>query len=120
MAAQLQELQDKRNKLAGDIKQHADKFNDNNKQWPNAESKENWDKLNADYDAVVKEMDDIKAADSVSARLNLVNQLQADPTNPVGPVPGRDDGTPGMLGGRRIGGDGEETCTDQHLSLIHI
>ena len=99
----LARLQEKRNKLAGDIKAHAKEF-DKDKGWPSVAAKSKWDRLNAAYDTVVEEMDEIHNPASVSARLNQIDHLQNSPRSlPGGVVPGRDDGSRGMIGGRQIG-----------------
>ncbi|MEP4682083.1 MAG: hypothetical protein ABJ015_10590, partial [Rhodopirellula bahusiensis] len=71
----LQDLQDKRNDLASKIRELGNKC-DADKGWPDSETKQNWDKLNSDYDAVLADMEAKKSADSVTNRLNKLNELQ--------------------------------------------
>lgn len=116
--SKLAELQEKRNKLAGEIRQLGDRFNEK-KAWPDAETEQNYTQANTDYDAVLAEMETIKTADGVADRLKQINDLQNSSANhPIsGNIPGRDDGTPGNLGGRSIGGDSAPVCTEQHRAL---
>lgn len=110
----LEELQAKRNQLATQIKSHADKFNAK-QEWPDSEAKENWDKLNADYDSVVTEMNAINQAQSVTDRLAHITDLQGSPAPGASQI-GRDDATSMNQGGRSIGSDGA-VCTDTHRAL---
>lgn len=113
--SKLAELQERRNKLAAEIRQLGDKFNEK-KEWPDAESQKNWDKLNADYDAVLAEMGSEKSAVGVADRLNRIKELQ-ETVNPDPRNIGGGSASPGMAGGRPIGGDGGEVCTDKHRAL---
>lgn len=112
--SKLEDLQERRNQLAAEIRQHGDKFNEK-KEWPDAESKQNWEKLNADYDAVLAEMESVKQQDEVQRRINEVHHLQtsvgADRRNIGG-----GNASPMMAGGRPIGRD-DQVCTEEHRAL---
>lgn len=115
--SQLSQLQEQRNNLAANIKQHAtDNLVDN--KWKDAEAEKAWNALNADYDKCVGEMESLQRADAVSNRLAEINDLQAGPT-PIqsagGVVPGRENASGNNIGGRSIGGG--ETCTEEHRAL---
>jgi HK97 family phage major capsid protein len=110
----LEDLQEKRNKLASEIRQLGDRFNESNS-WPDAESEQNWDKLNKDYDDVLVQMDAAKNAKGVTDRLNAIQQLQ-ETAPPNHRNIGGGNGSPMQYGGRPIGGDGG-SITDKHRSL---
>ncbi|MEO9932719.1 phage major capsid protein [Rhodopirellula bahusiensis] len=110
----LQDLQDKRNDLASKIRELGNKC-DADKGWPDSETKQNWDKLNSDYDAVLADMEAKKSADSVTNRLNKLNELQNSIAQDHRNI-GGGNASPGMHGGRGIGVDGA-SCTEEHRAL---
>lgn len=109
----LAELQEKRNKLAEKIKQHADD-NLNDGVWKDAEAEKNWTDLNSDYDKVMADMKSEQCSDTVAKRLQLINDLQNGPAD--GPNLRGGNGSGGVIDGRAIGGDGA-VCTDEHRAL---
>lgn len=82
-------LQEKRNDLAEKIRTKGKEFKSNGNEWASKSDKHDWDKLNADYDGVVDQMDQARTAPNVSDRLNQVNDLQNGPTDTR--MFGRDD-----------------------------
>lgn len=106
----LQELQAKRNELAAKIQAMGDEFKANDKKWKDGEQAANWEKLNADYDAVVKQMSDLQAADTVAARMQAV----ADAQNALAPNPynlGSQAGVP-------LGGDGDDLLRGMPIDQV--
>lgn len=100
----LQELQEKRAKLATEIRTKGEAFHANNKQWKDASERTNWEKLNSDYNALMTEMREASAADEVEKRLKSLDEDEERSTNP--------DRKPGMDDYRfenRDDGDDEET-----------
>lgn len=93
--ATLKELQDKRNQLAANIKEMADKFNGNGKAWQ-GEDEAQWTKLNADYDANMAELGNEKAkiehAAKITDRLNAIGKDGSD----LEQLLGRDGGSLGQ------------------------
>jgi len=72
----LQQLQERRNELAVKIKEFAKRHADQGGKWKDDEERQNWEKLNADYDAVIAQMDAARAAAEVSARAARVQEQQ--------------------------------------------
>lgn len=66
----LKELQEKRAKLAAEMRRLRDKFNADGEQWKAPEDRDAWTKVNAEYDANAKE---IKAAEDRQAEADAVN-----------------------------------------------
>lgn len=98
----LKELQEKRNKLAGKIAELRDAFNAQGKKWQDDEQRQTWDQVNADFDAVTKEMDEVRAAEDVERRAKEVDDLNRRSVNERRGIPGRDDSgrTPESRDGR--------------------
>lgn len=100
--SRLSQLQEKRNQLSKEIKQHAaDNFI--NKRWKDSESEKRWDDLNDQFDSVVGEMDGERGSADVAQRLQELDGLQNKPNPPIhvnGVLPGRED-TVSSLTGRR-------------------
>lgn len=90
----LKELQERRNKLATDIKAHADK----QKEWT-AEDRAKWDTLNAEYDTAVSEqnaeLEKQRSAEAVQTRLKAI-----------------EDASRAERGDRRLGVDDEQRRED--------
>jgi HK97 family phage major capsid protein len=113
----LAEMQAKRNELAGQIRQFGERFNAQGKKWKDAEEAKNWEKLNADYDANLKEMQEAQSALNVGNRLAQIEQLQNEP-NGLGEGAGLDDARNGVQGRRRApGAGGGAQVTDEHRAL---
>ena len=95
----LAELQEKRNKLASEIKQYGENFDADT--W-DAAKESNWNKLNTEYDSVMSQMNNLRSG-GVMDRVNQVNQLQSSTANNFvnGITPGREDSSPGLQSGRR-------------------
>ncbi len=115
--SKLQELQEQRNGLAVKIKEFANKC-DKETGWPDEETKKNWETLNSDYDSLTEQMDKIRQADSVTARLNRIEEIQNTAGNIQGHqvIPGRDNAQPMDQGGRQIG-DVQPVCTEDHRCM---
>lgn len=93
------ELNQKRTELYGQIKKLADEFNTGGEKWADGEKAKTWEKVNADYDVVVKEMKD---SDAVASRLAQVEEFNSAPINPNGI--GLDNAGGGRVGNRRAPG----------------
>ena len=86
-----QELQERLNKLATEIRAMADKFNAQEKRWADAAEKTAWDKLNTDYNEVRSKLDEMIEAEAVEARAaSLSQQLAESPPRAAG-LPGREN-----------------------------
>lgn len=85
----LQELRDKRAELATEIKKVAEKFEENNRSWKDDAQAEAWEKVNRDYDDVLKKIETEEARQaqerSVSDRLAEINAHDTNPTDPHPP-----------------------------------
>ena len=114
--SKLAELQEKRNALAKQIREFGDRFNSQGKKWKDGEEAKTWEKLNADYDAVMAEMDQARNELSVSTRLEQVAALQDDIDDRRAHA-GLPNARNGRVGNRRVGGDGSIACTDEHRAL---
>lgn len=89
----LQELQEKRAKLATEIRTRADAYTKNNKVWKDDAERQAWTKVNADYDANMKEMDKARAEAEVEARMKKLQEDEERSSNPAN-KPGMDDTDP--------------------------
>jgi HK97 family phage major capsid protein len=108
----LKELQDKRNQLAAEIRTKADAFNANGKAWKDDAERSNWEKVNADYDANLKELETerqkVASAKSVDDQLAGLEAWEKKSVNDGLPMPGLDD----TEGRKKIGGDSEEVTEE--------
>lgn len=104
--SEINQLQEQRNKLADEIKQFADNYNSDN--W-DSEKETNWSKLNADYDQVTNQITALRRGDAIKQRLEQINARSSDSI-----LPGRDDATPGLQGGRSIG---DVACSEEHRTV---
>ncbi len=65
----LKELQEKRRKLANEIAESAKKYDQEKKSWLTEEDRAAWTKLNADYDANLKELEAEQARETEAVGL---------------------------------------------------
>lgn len=85
------ELQDKKNKLAHQIREMAKKFNDAGKKWADQAERDAWQKLNDDYDAASRELQTLIEAESVDQRLGDLETEERQSQNSGNPLPGQED-----------------------------
>ncbi|MEM8668732.1 MAG: phage major capsid protein [Planctomycetota bacterium] len=89
--SQVADLQEKRQKLAAQLKEHGNKFSESG--WT-AEDEKNWETLNADYDKVKGEIDSLMRGDAISSRLAEIEEQSKLPApvarNSRGTIPGRE------------------------------
>jgi HK97 family phage major capsid protein len=113
MSQELKALQEKRQALFGQIKAKADEFEKNDRSFKDGEQA-NWEKLNADYDALGGQIDELRKKNAIAERMAA---LEADSRqSSAGQRFGREDG--GRLPqDRRPGEDGAETVTEQTRSI---
>lgn len=114
----LKELQEKREKLAAEIQGFAKRFNDQDKSWKDDSERQNWEKVNADYDAVMADIkaenDRTEAAKVVEDRMNAIaghENLTRDDLNGTRP-PGLEDSKH-----KRGVSDGEPEITDETRAM---
>lgn len=109
--AQLKELHEKRQTLAKNIRDMADRWNAEPAKWT-AEDEKNWEAVNADFEANQKKWDEVKAAidktAAFQARVDQVGKLTAE----ANPLIGRDGAS---LLDRQL--TGAATEADQILAL---
>lgn len=86
----LAELQEKRNTLAAKVREIGDAFDKNGKKWQDDAQRQAWEKVNKDYDDVMSEMSQVRAADDVAKRLNALHEHDTRSVNDPGDIPGRD------------------------------
>lgn len=86
------ELQERRNKLATQIREMADAFNANDQAWKDDEQRQNWEKLNADYDQVGEQLARENDISAIEERINRLDDEQRDRTD-RDRIPGRDGDT---------------------------
>lgn len=101
----LQELLEKKGKIAHEIRSLADKANDEKQSW-GGEDETAWTRANADYDSTQAEIEKIEASRAKLARASEIESSLRDTRNI-----GRED--------RRgvAGGTGGTECTDEHRLL---
>lgn len=87
----LEDLQKRRQELAGEIRKKHEKFNSQGKKWVDDEERANWAKLNADYDSNKAELDAEKAANDVDARAKAIAEEQREREDSRHPIPGQED-----------------------------
>lgn len=113
----LKELQDKRNQLAAEIRKMADAFNANGKAWKDDAERSAWEKLNADYDANLKELEAEQArettAKSVEDRLAALSEQDERSRNHGVTIPGLED----TRGRWPIGGDDGSQISEETRAL---
>jgi HK97 family phage major capsid protein len=102
--SKLQQLRERRKELAKAIRQHADKMNAEGYA-STGEDQANWEKINADYNAVVAAVEREETADRLDRETNT-----PDPDRRYGARSDRDDP-------RARGGDAAEAATDRMRSL---
>lgn len=92
------ELVAKRKKLIADIQTQSDAYNkrrqDNQPAWPD-QTRDAWDKTNADFDACEREIKDLDDADEVAARVAHIVESEGRSTRSGRQMPGLDDQLPG-------------------------
>lgn len=87
----LAELQEKRNKLAAEMRTHAEEnFHKKGKKW-DAEGRAKWDKLNEDYNALMGQLDESRNAEAVQKQLDALDDFEKRSVNDGKPRPGLDD-----------------------------
>jgi HK97 family phage major capsid protein len=113
MSQEIAQLQEKRQKLYAEIKAKADEFEKNGRSWKDGEQA-NWEKLNADYDAVGTQLEEHRKKAAVADRMAAI---EADlRQSSAGQRFGREDA--GRLPqDRRPGEDGAEAVTEQTRSI---
>jgi HK97 family phage major capsid protein len=113
MSQEIAQLQEKRQKLYAEIKAKADEFEKNNRSFKDGEQA-NWEKLNADYDAVGTQLEEHRKKAAVADRMAAI---EADlRQSSAGQRHGREDA--GRLPtDRRPGEDGAEAVTEQTRSI---
>ncbi len=115
--ATLKDLQEKRLALAAQIRAKAEEFNANGKAWKDDGERQNWEKLNADYDAVLKELEEAnrkaEAEAAVDSRVKELAEHDKRSVNHGGRVPGLED----TDGRRPVGGDDGITEETRSLAL---
>lgn len=72
----LANLQQKRNGLAKRIEELAKRFNDAGQKWADQSEADEWQRVNADYDATKAEMEQLRNAEAVTKRAGEVRELQ--------------------------------------------
>lgn len=91
----LKELQEKRQKLAAEIRRLGDKFNADGKEWKAPEDRAAWEKVNADYDATMTEIGAAQTRqaeiDAVESRRGLLNEHDTRSSNDPQGLIGRGD-----------------------------
>lgn len=113
--SKLKELNEKRVELATEIRKFAAEFNDNDKQWKDGEQEKNWDRLNADYDANLKELESAEAASRIESRLSA---LESDESRSINPLNiGREDSNAYNNVFRNANQDDAPTEKDHNLAL---
>lgn len=85
------ELQEKRNKLATNIRSLADEFDKNGKKWPNDEKRSEWDRVNKEYDEASAALTEARTARDVEDRLNALREDDERRTTDRRDIPGRED-----------------------------
>lgn len=109
MAGTRKELQERKNSLSTQIQEMNKRFNDGGQKWKDAEERETWKKVNADYDAVRTELEAAIEADNVASRAREIAEQESRSVNDR--IPGRED----TRNQRPLGdgeGDGAHTFTD--------
>lgn len=109
--SKLQELQEKRNKLATEIRTLGDAFNENGKKWKDEEQRQSWERVNKDYDETVSAMTEARNISDIEQRLNDLRDAENDP--PRGTrrtIPGRDGDDPPRTRRERPQVDEEQRC----------
>jgi HK97 family phage major capsid protein len=91
----LKELQEKRSKLAAEIRRLADKFNADGKEWKAPEDRAAFDKVNAEYDATLVEIEAAQKrqaeVDAVEARRQQMDRDDSRSSNDPAGIIGRSD-----------------------------
>lgn len=85
------ELQEKRNQLATKIRSLGDEFNAGGKKWASDEKRQEWERVNTEYDASVKALNESRAASDVEKRLNDLREDDERRTTDRRDIPGRED-----------------------------
>lgn len=90
MSEKLKELQEKRNKLAAEIRRLGDAFNSEaqGKAWKDDEQRQTWERVNKEYDETVAELTREKSVSEIEQRLNDLRDGPAPPDSRE--IPGRD------------------------------
>lgn len=114
----LAQLQARRNELAAQMRSHAEEnFHKKGKKW-DAEGRQKWEQLNKDYNEVLAQMEEARAADDVRRQLEQLDEFEERSVNDR--KPGRDDeGRERRRRERRKGGNDSNhvTAEDRALAL---
>lgn len=110
----MEKLIKRRIELANQIEQFRKKFSENGDKWADEEERGNWEKLNADYDAVCREIDEKQAAADVHSRADQIRESQQQPLRSGEQRPGLENREPGE---RRDGDAVEVTERNRALAL---
>lgn len=86
-----QELQEKRAKLAKEMKDFGERFRSQGNKWKDAEERGNWQKLNKDYDDNLALLKDANEADSVEASLRGLDEFDQRRRDEGLIIPGQED-----------------------------
>lgn len=112
----LEELREKRRKLAAEIKGYANRWNQAKSEWASSDDEAGWQKLNADYDANLRALEAAEAQEKrsreVSERLAALDEYDRRSVNHGGVVPGLEDERP-----RNVRSDGPAPLTDELAGL---
>jgi HK97 family phage major capsid protein len=115
---ELAKLQEQRNKLAADIRTHADeKFHKNGKKWSSPEDRQAWDKLNTQYNETIAQIDELRSANDVQQRLDDLKAAEDRAQTKPGDKPGREDRQHGDRDGADVNGRQGVTEDDRALAL---
>lgn len=87
----LKELQARKNTLAAEMRKLGDAFSAAGKKWADEEQRQSWEQVNADYNAVEREIGEARAAADVEARLNTLREEEERSTRDDRNIPGRED-----------------------------
>ena len=114
--AKLKELNEKRTTLFGQISKLRDEFNANEKKWKDGEQAKTWEKVNADYDACMTELETEQARASVDSRFAEIEARNGRIVNPANI--GLDDAGAGRVGDRRAPGSEKATAKQRERMRV--
>ena len=109
MSQKLKDLQEKRNKLAAEIRTQGEAFNSQEQKWKDDEQRQSWEKVNKDYNEVLSQLRDERAAIDVEKRLNELSDEEKRRITDPEVIPGREPNTGREDRQRRTGQPSEET-----------
>lgn len=115
--ASLQELQEKRKKLGGQLRTMRDAYHANGKKWKDTTEETNWRSLNTDYDQVKSEMAVEQATEEVDSRMKLLDDDDTQSTQ-RSHKPGMDDTNRDVRQNRRRQNrEGGPSVIDEHTRV---